>query len=61
MLLSKLGEEGRAMFGCGANLFGDQVRRSPVGRRKEPPLLWQGEVLIVPSSEFFDGGRGKAA
>ena len=50
MLSSKLGGEGRAMFVAPTffEISGDEqqgVKRSPVGRRREPPLVWQGEML----------------
>ena len=64
MLSSKLGEEGRAMFVCRANLFGDQRRRA--ARRKEESggekeratAGISGRDAITPSSGFFDGGEG---
>ena len=66
MLSSKLGEEGKAMFlepTFFAEIIGDEqkgARRSPVGRRREPPLVWQGEVLYCHRRNFSmveEGGK----
>ena len=65
MLSSKLGGEGRAMFvePTFFEISGDEqqgARRSPVGRRREPPLVWQGEMLYCHrrnSSMVEEGGH----
>ena len=66
MLLSKLGGEGRAMF-VEPIFFRDQRRRA--ARRKEKSggekeratAGMSGRDAVLPSSEFFDGGRRRAA
>ena len=50
MLSSKLGGEGRSMFVelTFFDISGDEqqgARRSPVGRKRELSLVWQGEML----------------
>ena len=65
MLSSKLGGEGRAMF-VKPNVFeisGDEqqdARKVPVGRRREPSLICQGEMLHCHrrnSSMVEEGGQ----
>ena len=65
MLSSKLGGGGRTIFveptffeTSGKEQQG--ARRSPVGRRREPPLVWQGEMLYRhrrDSSMVEEGGQ----
>ena len=65
MLPSKLGGEGRAMIvePTVSEISGDEqqrARKSPVGRRREPPLVWQGEMLCRHrrnSSMVEEGGQ----
>ena len=54
---------GRAVFYEPAFLetSGDEeqdARRCPAGRRREPPLVWQGERAYRYRRDFFDGRRG---
>ena len=60
-MLSKLRGKGKAVF-VGPAFFdirGDEQQgaSSPVGRRREPPLVWQGET-VLPSSEFLRKREG---
>ena len=65
MLSSKLSSEGRAMFvkPTFSEISGDEQRgakRSPMGRRGKPPLVWQGEMLYRhcrDSSMVEEGGQ----
>ena len=65
VLPSNLGGEGMAMFvePTVSEISGEDqqgARRSPVGRRREPPLVWQGEMLYCHrrnSSMVEEGGK----
>ena len=68
MLSKKLGGEGRAAFlePAFTKTSEDEqqgARRSPVGRRREPPQVWQGEMLHrhCRDSSMVKEGAGRAA